>query len=61
MQLKEGNLSTQINLNKYLAQLYKSYRAKIEISRNNSGKHHSKTKTMISEPAKSGHNITKHE
>lgn len=57
--LENANLITQIHINKYMAQLYKSYRHKLD--RSPTPKSPEKTKTMISEPAKSGHNVTKHE
>lgn len=59
--LKDANLKAQININKYMAKLYKSYRAAIDKTRSKPHKSPSKTKTMLSEPAKSGHNVSKHE
>lgn len=59
--LQNANLNTQIQINKYMTQLYKSYRSKIDKTKAAASNKAFKTKTMISEPAKSATSTAKHE
>lgn len=56
--LQNANLNTQIQINKYMTQLYKSYRNKIDKSK--AVVSNKAFKTMVSEPAKSATSTVKH-
>lgn len=58
--MQNANLNTQIQINKYMTQLYRSYRNKIEKNKAAVSNKAFKTKTMISEPAKSATSTVKH-